>query len=88
MEGLASTPRRWREQGTNVNEHKQLAINALEQMRGDDLYRTRSAFRNCTPAQMAEKYGQSGQTRAEILAGYDAHDAKVTAALVWVMEKI
>ena len=70
-----------------MNEQKQQAIKALEQMRGDDLYRARSAFRNCTPAQMAEKYGQSDQTRTEILAGYEAHDSKVTAALAWVMAK-
>lgn len=70
-----------------MNEHKQLAIKALEQMRGDDLYRARAAFRNCTPKEMNAKYGMSDQTRAEILAGYEVHDAKVTAALVWVMEK-
>lgn len=67
-----------------MNECQQLTIRALEQMRGDDLYRARAAFRNCTPVQMSEKYGQSDQTRAEILAGYEAHDAKVTAALFWV----
>ena len=71
--------------GLTVNEHKQLAIKALEQMRGDDLYRARASFKNCTPEQMAQKYGQSDQTRAEILADYEAHDAKVTAALAWVM---
>ena len=71
--------------GFTVNEHKQLAIKALGQMRGDDLYRARAAFKNCTPEQMAQKYGQSDQTRTEILAGYEAHDAKVTAALAWVM---
>lgn len=69
----------------NVNEHQQLAIKALEQIRGDDLLRARAAFRNCTPEEMGTKYGMSDQTRAEILAGYEAHDAKVTAALAWVM---
>ncbi len=67
-----------------MNEHKQLAIRALEQMLGDDLYRARAAFRNCTPEQMAQKYGQSDQTRAEILAEYEAHDAGVLAAIAWV----
>lgn len=68
-----------------MNEHKQLAIKALEQMRGDNLYRARAVFKNCTPEQMAQKYGQSEQTRAEILAGYEAHEAKVTAAIAWVI---
>ena len=68
-----------------MNEHQQLAIKALEQMRGDDLYRARSAFRNCTPKEMGEQYGQSGKTRAEMLAGYEAHDAKVSAAIDWVL---
>jgi hypothetical protein len=67
-----------------VNEHKQLAIKALEQMRGDDLYRARKAFRNYSPAKMQEQYGESGQTPAQMLAGYEAHDAKVTAAIAWV----
>jgi len=67
-----------------VNEHKQLAIKALEQMRGDDLYRARASFRTCTPEEMGKKYGMSDQTRAEILAGYESHDAKVTAAIAWV----
>jgi hypothetical protein len=68
-----------------MNEYKQLAIQALEQMRGDDLYCARLAFRAYAPAQMAEQHGQSGKTRAEILAGYEAHDVKVTAAIGWVM---
>ncbi len=71
-----------------MNEHKQLAIKALEEMRGDDLYRARAAFKNCTPEQMTQKYGQSEQTRAEILAGYEEHDAKVAAALAWVMAQL
>lgn len=67
-----------------MNEHKQLALRALEQMRGDDLYRARAAFRNCTPEQMHQQWGNSGKTRAEILADYEAHDARVTAAVEWV----
>jgi hypothetical protein len=67
-----------------MKEHKQLAIKALEQMRGDDLYRARSAFRNCTPKEMGEKYGTSSQTRAEILAGHEAHESKINAAIAWL----
>lgn len=67
-----------------MNEHKKLALRALENLRGDDLERARSAFRNCTSAQMQEQYGQSGKTRAEILADYEADRAKINAAIDWL----
>jgi hypothetical protein len=67
-----------------MNEHKELAIRALNNMMGDNTVRARIAFRNCTPEQMQEQYGQSGQTRAQILAGYEEHDVKVQAAIDWV----
>lgn len=67
-----------------MNVHKALTLEALETLRGDNLHRARNAFRNCTPAELAAEYGQSGKTRAEILADYEAHDAKVTAAIAWV----
>ena len=70
-----------------MNEHKALTIRVLEQARGDDLYRARAAFRNCTPAQLDELYGQSAKTRAEILADYEARDANITAAIAWVKEQ-
>lgn len=57
---------------------------ALENYRGDDLYRARAAFRGRTPEQMQEQYGQSGRTFAEILRGYEAHDANVAKALAFV----
>ena len=66
---------------------KQLAIKALENMRGDDLYRARAAFRHCTPKQMSELYGESGKTRTEIIAEYEAFEAKVNAAIDWVKSK-
>lgn len=67
-----------------MNANKQLAVKALEQYRGDDLYRARAAFRNCTPEQMRAAYGQSGKTRAEILAEYEQHDKAVSDALEWL----
>lgn len=67
-----------------MNEHKKLAIKALEEMRGDDLIRARMQFRGETPQRMNEQYGFSGRTRAQILAEYEAHDAAVTAAIAWV----
>lgn len=67
-----------------MNEHKQLAIKALSQMKGDNLARARFAFRNKTPEQMQEEYGLSGQTCAEIVAEYEEYEAKVDAAIAWV----
>lgn len=67
-----------------MNQHQNLIIRALENMMGDDTARARAAFCNCTPKQMQEQYGQSGLTRAQILADYESHDAKVMAAIDWV----
>lgn len=69
-----------------MSQHKELALRALEQMRGDDLYRARVAFRGLSAEQMQEQHGQSEQTRAELLASYEAHEAKVTAAIKWLKE--
>ena len=70
-----------------MNAHKELAIRALERMMGDDMARARAAFRNCTPEEMREEYGQSGMTRSQILAGYEEDNAKVQAAIEWVKAK-
>jgi hypothetical protein len=67
-----------------MNGHKELAIRALENMRGDDAARARSEFRGLTTKQMQEQYGQSGKTRAQVLAKYEGHDAEVQAAIDWV----
>ena len=37
----------------------------------DSLERAQFAFRDCTPEQMRQRYGQSDDTRAEIIAGYE-----------------
>lgn len=68
-------------------ENKKTTLKALDQMRGDDLYRARSEFAEFTPAQMNEQHGQSGKTRAQILEEYEAHDAKVQAAMDWIRTK-
>lgn len=43
---------------------------AIQALTSDDLERATAAFRNCTPEQMKQEYGQSGRTRQEILDGY------------------
>ena len=67
-----------------MNEHQDLAIRALVALMGDDTARARAAFSIRTAYQMHEQYGQSGKTCAQILAEYEAHDAKVQAAIDWV----
>ncbi len=67
--------------------HYQTCVQALEQMRGDDLYRARLAFKGMTEHQMQQLHGASGKTRAQVLAGYEAHDAKIGAALKWLEAK-
>lgn len=63
---------------------QKLAIQAVEQMRGDDLYRARMAFRGLTSKQMDEQFGQSGKTRRQILSEYELYDAKCNAAIGWL----
>lgn len=66
------------------NDHKSLILESLQRMKGDDLYRARAAFKGLTPEQMKEQHGYSGLTRQEILDGYEAHEARVDAAINWV----
>lgn len=63
---------------------KEVTLRALQNYRGDNLYRCRSMFRGLTAEQMQLEHGQSGKTRAAILAEYEQHDAEVSAALEWV----
>ena len=62
-------------------EVKNTILSALAQYRGDDLERAKAAFRGCSPAQMQEQYGASGKTRAEIVADYQRHADRVSAAV-------
>jgi hypothetical protein len=66
---------------------KTLAIRALSNMKGDDTARARAAFRRFSPEDMNKEHGESGKTRAAILAEYEAHDAKIDAAIEWVKSK-
>jgi hypothetical protein len=59
---------------------KETLLQALSSHRGDDLYRAISAFRNCTPTEMHQEYGQSGKTRHQIITEYQAHEDACTEA--------
>ena len=69
-----------------MNEYKNLAIRALEQMRGDDLARARVAYKNMPPELMQKQCGLSGKTHAELLAEYESHESKINAAIQWVKD--
>jgi hypothetical protein len=67
-----------------MSKNKELALRGLSYLRGDDLERARAAFRGLTSRQMQEQYGQSGQTRQQILDGYEQHAREVEGAVAWV----
>lgn len=70
-----------------MNKHQLLAINALKNMISGDTVRMRAAFQHLTPAQMQEQYGDSGQTRAQLLSAHEEHDAKIHAAINWIQSQ-
>lgn len=47
----------------------------------DNLHRARAAFRGLTVEQMGEQYGESGETRAEVVAGYECEVERWKRAL-------
>jgi hypothetical protein len=63
---------------------RQNAIRIIKQSFGDDLERARLAFAGLTPEKMDEQYGQSGQTRRQIIEGYEQSRHEHQAALDWV----
>lgn len=67
-----------------IADHKELAIRALEQMRGDDLERYRARWKGFTRDQMNAPYGDSQMTRSEILAILEANRAKIDRAIDWI----
>lgn len=50
----------------------------------DNLYRAKAAFKHCTPEQLGQRYGQSDDTRAEIIAGYQESLDDANQAIEWV----
>lgn len=62
-------------------ETKQFIVSCIEQHRGDDFYRAGLEFRDCTPKEMSQPYGQSGQTRQQILDSYKEHERQCNEAV-------
>lgn len=63
--------------------HKQYILDFLRNGQGDDLERAKMAFGRLTPEQMNEQYGQSEQTCAEILRGYEEQRHTHVSAIEW-----
>jgi hypothetical protein len=68
--------------------NKERVLATLESTRGDDLYRARAAFRGLSAERMAQQYGASGRTRAEIIAGYEEQNAKLDALIAYAREAL
>lgn len=67
-----------------MEEYRQMAIKALENQKGDDFYRAKMAFRNKTPEQMQQEYGQSGESCQSILDRVQMRDEKIDRAIAWL----
>lgn len=61
-----------------------IVLRALANAQGDDLERANAAFNGLSEQQMQKQYGQSGQTRQQILDGYRDDRAAVDAAIAEV----
>lgn len=64
-----------------TTEMKNFIISCIESKRGDDYVWAQYTFKNYTPQQMHQQYGQSGRTCTEVLNGYALHDNECTAAI-------
>lgn len=62
-------------------ETKQFIIDCVNQHRSDDLIRAKVAFRNLSSERMQEQYGRSGQTRQQILDGYEEREQQCNSAI-------
>jgi hypothetical protein len=67
-----------------MNQHQKLAIEALRDMRGDDLERVKIDFAQYTPEQMAEPRGILKESRQDILDWHIERAAKIDAAIEWI----
>lgn len=67
---------------------QQYVLDALDRRKGDDLERALHAFKNCTPAEMAGLYGQSGFTRQQILDQYQSDRELWKRAMGWLRKEV
>jgi hypothetical protein len=67
--------------------HKQLILQALNSILGDDHIRAEIAFCCYTDKQMNAPYGQSKDTPKQILEGYQERARKIQAAINYVKDQ-
>jgi len=65
---------------------KRTILDALSAYRGDDLYRAKANFKFLSDEEMDSMYGQSGKTRRQLLAEYEAFNQRITDAIAFVEE--
>lgn len=70
-----------------MNEHQLLAIEALNQMRGDDLERYDIQAARLTPESRAKEFGMSGKTFDELHESYRNRNRKIDEAIIWINEQ-
>lgn len=70
-----------------MSDEKDFIRRAIQNAKGDDLERAEDAFRGMSDDELDRQYGQSGQTRREILDGYREYRKEWAAAMAW-LEKI
>lgn len=63
---------------------KQLAIEALQQVRGDDYERAGRRFSRMSEVELDQPYGGSESTPRQILAEYAVRAARYDAAIEWL----
>ena len=69
-------------------DNKNEILKILNDRKGDDLYRARCAFRNCTPEQMKQEYGESGVTRENLIKEYENKEREIDELIMLVKEKL
>ncbi len=66
-----------------MKQPKEVILYALKNSRGDDLERAETAFKDLSPQELDEQYGQSGKTCQQILDDYRDHRKEIDNAIVW-----
>lgn len=67
-----------------TKERRDFAIRSIRETKGDNYERAKMAFSGLSEEQMAKEYGESGQTRSEILAIYKRHADNCAETITWL----
>jgi hypothetical protein len=65
---------------------KAFVLRIMSSAKGDDNVRAHRAFQGMTSEELKREHGQSGKTRAEILAEYEDQDKQFDEAIEWVKQ--